>query len=59
MSPCEQGTLAFLITTFIFMGTTLYFVLKLDRVQRQLSQLQRKASQSEYYDKEQKKAKQG
>lgn len=49
MSVLEQGMLAFLITTLVFMGTTLFFALKLDQAQRQINQFRQKPSQSEYH----------
>ena len=52
------GMTAFLATTLVFLGTTLFYRLKLDRVQRQLDQLQQKSPQSEYHDNEQRKPKQ-
>jgi hypothetical protein len=48
MSPCEQGLLAFLLTTLFLMGTTLFFALKLDRAQRQINQFRQKSNQSEH-----------
>jgi hypothetical protein len=59
MSPCEQGMIAFLLITLLFMGTTLYFALKLDRVQGQLNQAQQKSTQFEHHHTEKRKSKQG
>ena len=59
MSVLEQGMLAFLITTLFFMGTTLYFALKLSRARRFLRQLQQKASLPQCCDNEQRRPKQG
>ena len=52
MPPVEQGMLAFLITTLLFMTTTAILFRKLNQVQKYLHQLEEKGIQTQFHDNE-------